>query len=84
MKIVITKKDVDEAGEFDSIINCPLAKVMQRELNDPSITVGEKSIGDWSDSKKRYATIDPPFSFIDYERLRKGEIEEFVTEYTPL
>jgi len=84
MKIVITKKDVDEAGEYDSIVDCPLAKVMQRELNNPNITVGEYSIGPADEKTNKMATIDPPFSFEVYEKLRKGEIEEFITEYTPL
>ncbi len=81
MKIIITKKDVDEAGEFGDIHNCVLAKVMQRELGDATISVCTFSVD--GDSGV-HGKIKPSFHAEDYDKLISGEIEEFVTEYTPL
>jgi len=83
MKIVITQEDVKNADNFNDVYNCALAKVMQRILNDDSITVGTESIG-FPNSNGEYAKINPPFEFEDYCNLLSGKIKEFVTEYTPL
>jgi len=82
MKIVITQEDVKNAGSYDDNYNCPLAKVMQKILNNDRIGVGSNIIGSPVDNK--YATIHPPFLEENYNALKNGEIKEFVTEYTPL
>jgi len=83
MKIVITKEDVDKAGKFTDMHNCPLAKVMQRELNIPGIHVG--IIGIFDDrTKERIGSIHPPFHAWNMAALANVRMEEFVTEYTPL
>jgi hypothetical protein len=82
MKITITKKDVDEAGNFRDIFNCALAKVMQRELKDPNISTGITSVSTLG-KENMLGTITPSFEESDYNKLVNGEIKEFITEYTP-
>ncbi len=81
MKIVITQEDVKNNPNYDSPSNCPMAKALQKALNDDSILFCWSKVSNKDDFY--IGRIDPQFTLTEFEDLENGEITEFVTEYTP-
>ena len=81
MKIVINKSHL--GGNFRNTANCPLAKAIMEQLEVPSARVGTHTIF-ITTNQEEIGYIEPGFEEEDFDRLVSGEINEFVTEYTPI
>ncbi len=82
MKIVITKKDVDEFLYADPT-NCPMANALKKALNITKLSFYSNSVKDLN-LGEIIGYISPEFGAREYSMVKKEEIKEFVTEYTPL
>ena len=80
MKIVITQEDALNAP-YANAADCPIVRALNKAL-------GIKTVFCWStvsniETCEQIGKIEPKFTSTEYFALQKGEITEFVTEYTP-
>ncbi len=81
MKVVITKEDVD-THLYSQYNNCPMAAKMRELLGKP-IGFMHKNVYDLETGSK-IGTVNPGFYAHTYGLIKKGELVEFETEYTPI
>jgi len=83
MKIVIKKEEIQRANklEYSNPSKCPLAKIMQKILENPDIFV---FITEIRTKEGIIGYISPGFLWQDLDALLIGEIDEFITEYTSI
>jgi len=81
MKIIITRQDVLDNPIYEDPGTCPAARVLQRTLNDPDISMVWDMV---SSKRKEIGKLKDMFTYKEFNALKEGKIQKFVTEYTPI